>query len=409
MRAARTLQLIFAGFFVAACAGTTGYFVLRSTYEQAAHEVCDLVGHEYYLADEPEVQKFVSDCHESASAQTFLVSKADNIRRINRRLSAVNTSHLSLYRPDENQAIWENKSLDTGLRAHIVESDLIVYRVVEGSAAEKAGMEPGDAILSINNEEVSSAWDAQTLGGKFSFVRRGKIKSVEITPTELTEDMGPRFYSTGRAGILVLPSFLPQYYDEERWLPIAKELLKYKQIVIDLRDNSGGSFPAMLRTLSSFRCEQTIGQLFGAKIRGHEKNEIDLLDDLDTQSQLRQLESAERVLLRTFRGYPCYEGDVTVLIDSGTSSTAEIFAEAFFARAHSRVWGQPSAGQVVMARWFPVKNFGGDDTSLAIPIAGYVSESGSTIEKLGLQPKKLLYYELEAGGAGRDSWLESAL
>lgn len=98
-----------------------------------------------------------------------------------------------------------------------------------------------------------------------------------------------------------------------------------------------------------------------------------------------------------------------MLIDGDTSSVAEIFTHAFYMRPRSRVWGQQSAGQVVMAQWFPIPALGGDDYSLSVPIAGYRSIDGLELENQGLTPQRFLNYDLGRAKVGRDSWLEDAL
>jgi C-terminal processing protease CtpA/Prc len=400
------IQVALGVFVLALSAFLAARLTLSSAYRAAALEVCDLIETHYYRHAIPEVVSFLSRCRAEASSQTLLWSKQDNIKRLNDRLGTLGVSHLSLYRPEENRALWENRALDTGLRARFVESDMIVHRVLKGSVAEAAGLRAGDVLETVNGEVISSVWEAQTLAGRYGFKRGRRQIFADLHPTEITEDMNPELLDLGGGqGLLRLPSFLPQYYDDTRWLPVAERLSRFRRLVIDLRDNSGGSFPGMLRALSPFRCRDAwIGTLVGTG----EGPDEDLRDNLDTRSQLSQLNEARRLVLRAYGDYGCFDGPVTVLIDDGTSSTAEIFAEAFYTRRHSRVWGQPSAGQVVMAQWFDVHGFA-DETALAIPIAGYVSSSGQQIENAGLAPEKQLYYDLEISRAGRDSWIEDAV
>jgi C-terminal processing protease CtpA/Prc len=395
------------GIFVVALSGyLAARLTLASAYRAAALEVCDLIESNYYRHAYPEVVDFLGKCRAEANSQSLLWSKQENIKRLNDRLATVGVSHLNLYRPEENRALWENRALDTGLRARFVESDMIVHRVLKGSVAALADLRPGDVLETLNGQVISSVWEAQTLAGRYGLKRGERKFYVELNPTEVSEDLSPELRDLGGGqGLLRIPSFLPQYFEDSKWLPIAENLRRFRRLVIDLRDNPGGSFPGMLRALSPFRCrDRWIGTLVGT---GDGPDE-DLRDNLDTRSQLSQLGEAKRLVLRAYEDYGCFEGPATVLIDDGTSSTAEIFAEAFFTRRQSRVWGQPSAGQVVMAQWFDVHGFA-DETALSIPIAGYVSSSGQQIENAGLAPEKQLYYDLEVSRLGRDSWIEEAV
>lgn len=404
--ASSVLRNILAGLLLLVVAALTARATLASTYRQAALEVCDLIESNYYRHAEPQVIEFLSRCRAEALDQNFALSKQENIKRLNDRLGTLQVSHLNVYRPEENRALWENRALDTGIRARLVDSDMIIHRILKGSAASFAGLRVGDVLETLNGQLLTSIWDAQTSAGHYALNRRGQKFAVDLAPTEISEDLGPVLTDLGGGhGVLRMGSFLPHYFSSERWAPIAERLPAFKSLVVDLRDNAGGSFPGMLRALSPFRCrDRWIGTLVGTG----EGADEDLRDVLDTRSQLSQLSEARRLVLRAYSDYGCYDGPVTVLIDDGTSSTAEIFAEAFFTRRHSRVWGQPSAGQVVMAQWFDVKGFA-DETAVSIPIAGYVSSSGQQIENAGLAPEKLLYYDLEISRAGRDSWLEESV
>jgi C-terminal processing protease CtpA/Prc len=384
---------------------------LESQYKAAAHRVCSLVAENYHRRFEPEIRAFVSQCHREAENQEFLSSRAANIDRVNDRLEALRTSHLAVYSPVENRQMWDNRALDTGLRSRMVEDHLVVFRILPGSAGEKAGFKPGDSILSVNGHEVGSSQLVQSSAGLYRILRAG-AKEIEINlePEEMQEDMNVELRDLGRGnGLLRIPSFLSQYFDKVEVQSLAQKLSQFDHLVIDLRDNAGGSFPAMLRALSPFRCDS---RLVGWVARPASKEltaEQDLLDDLDAKSQLEQLNSSAKLHLRTFTDYGCYKGRVTVLIDSGTSSVAEIFAQSFFSRPRSRVWGQPSAGQVVMAQWFPLGEFGSDAYSLAIPIARYESNDGAVLEDKGVYPELSLFYDLESSLKGRDSWIDAAL
>jgi carboxyl-terminal processing protease len=269
----------------------------------------------------------------------------------------------------------------------------------------------GDVVLSIDGEEPSFPGDVEAAGGLYRLSRQGKIFEMKLVPEGLTENLEPKLRAMdagGGVGLLELPSFLPQYFDERAWRALASRLTSYTALVVDLRGNAGGSFPAMLRALSPFLCEQKqIGVVYQAPA-GRKLREAALRDQLDTNSQLEQLEEADSLRLMTFDGYGCFRGPVVALIDGETASVAEIFAQALFARPRSRVWGQFSSGRVVMAEWFNVHGFGEPPSMLSVPIAGYVASDGVEIEGRGIEPERTLYYELQDALLGRDNWVESA-
>lgn len=397
--------------FVCGIAFSTGIIVLKSAYQDAANEICDLVQENYFLIQSSEGATFIQACRYFAKHQKFLFSKAANIQRMNSRLALIRTSHLAVYDPDENRLMWENQGRETGLRAKIIESSVVIHRIVPQSPAALAGVRPGDQVLGLNGDSLPSLSDIQFVGGRYQIRRQNQSEEMEfdITPALVSEDLSPtiRNLQNNRA-LLAIPSFLSMYFESEKWREISQQLKNYKAVIIDLRENPGGSFPGMLRAASSFICRTIrIGKLYQSSKIGL-RAEADLPDSLDVQSQLKQLETAENIFLRTFSGYNCFSGATAVLVDSGTSSVAEIFAKAMETRAQTQILGQPTAGQVVMAKWFPVTSLGSGEYLLSIPIAGYTTLIGENLEGVGVLPQVGLSYDLERAVLGRDSWLEDA-
>lgn len=383
-------------------------------YRSAALEVCDLVEANYYRSESPEARQFVKACRVAARRQPFLLSKTANLERLNYRLSMIRSSHLAVYSPSESKMMWENQGLDTGIRARMIDARLVIYHILPLSPASRSGMKAGDVLLALNDQALSSTFAVQNGSGVFR-IQRGEKNELRlaIRPEVVTEDLSPTLETLGNGrAILRIPSFLSNYFEREKWLPISRRIERLCSLVIDLRGNAGGSFPGMLRSLSPFICDGGDGRSIGAIYRDDRENSgksVDLVDDLAAESQVRQLSAAPSVNLRGFRDYGCFDGFVTVLVDSGTSSVAEIFAEAFLSRPKSLVWGQPTAGQVVMAKWFPITAFGSEDYLISIPIAGYRTEAGRPLEERGVHPQAYLDYDLKRALAGRDSWLEDAV
>lgn len=391
-------------------AALTALLVLEHTYKTAGHHLCRLVEENYYSRESIEFRQFVRWCPRAVDHQDFLLSKQANILRFNRRLSLIRTSHLAVYDPNENKIMWESQRLETGIRSRVIDAHLVIFQILQKSPAETAGFRVGDEISEINGKAQAGAQEAESTSGVFQILRAGKSLAIKVQAQVFTEDRAPSLIDLGnRRGLLRIPSFLAVFFDESDWRKIAMNLKNFRQIVIDIRGNPGGSFPAMLRVLSEFRCDQpTIGKVFVAhKNAAH--HEVDFLDRLDVESQLAQLADAESVRLRGFKATSCFQGKVAVLIDAGSASVSEIFAQGLMARARTWIVGQPTSGQVVMAKWFPIPELGSDDYLVSIPIAGYLTADGQTLEDRGVEPKVMLNYDLKRELKGRNSWVEDAL
>ncbi|MCM2283063.1 MAG: S41 family peptidase, partial [Bdellovibrionaceae bacterium] len=277
------------------------------------------------------------------------------------------------------------------------------------SAGARAGFLVGDEISKIDGYDIGSVQEIATSSGLFEGKRRDRPLALSVRAESFVLRMEPVLTVVRERTMRVrIPSLLARYFERQAWVDIAAQLRRAEHVILDLRGNAGGSFPAMLRVASAFYCEETrLGTIFQPK---NEPGglETDLMDELSAQAQLEQLDGVARLHLRTFDSYPCFDGAVTVLVDGDTSSVAEILAESFLDRPRARVWGMPTAGQVVMAQWFPIYGLGGGDYSVSIPIAGYRTRSGLEMEDEGLAPERLLYYERADAIQGRDTWIETA-
>lgn len=417
--------------FILSAFAVVGHITAR-TEQRATAEVCELIRANYFRPEQSDVQQFLKQCETEPVPFTF--SRAKTLKHINAKLSQIKSSHLTLYSPDENRWLWENEGSDTGIRARMIDGEVVIISTIDESPASRAKLQSGDVIVSINGEPISNALDAQSSPGFFKIMRGSTPFLTDLKLETVHEDLSPTLSSVTLAStadrkrqnqrqsqrqrqdrvaaILRIPSFLPTYFEKEAWSRLTKNLASVDDLVIDLRGNAGGSFPAMLRALSPFRCERTeVGSLFRSP-RPNAKPAQDMADDLSADAQLAQMTASDEVKLKTFgHDYGCYNGHVTVLIDSATSSVSEIFAKAIedLPPSRARVWGWTSAGQVVMARWFSIGSLGGGDYAMSIPIAGFKTTSGQEIERVGVTPQRELSYKLESALGGRDSWIDDAL
>lgn len=410
------------------CGVGAGVIVIARTETRATAEICTLIRENYYRAQDTDVQKFLSDCESEPATYGF--SRKAVIKNINRRLSVIQSSHLSLYEPQDTIRMWENEGSDTGLRTRRIDGELVVLATLPESPARWAELKPGDVIVSINDQTEINEDDAQTTPGFYKVARAQKFFQTNLKLEDLREDLSPSIVTLSKGSanasskdlaVLRIPSFLPQYFEQETWTPLAERLNSYSRVIIDLRGNAGGSFPAMLRALSPFKCgSPAVGELWRSQA-GYSNEPVAMQDDLRAKSQLELFQISNRVSLTPFTAAPksetkpaasetktCFNGSVLVLIDNNTSSVSEIFAESLRAGARSHVWGWTTAGQVVMARWFPVGSLGGGDYAISIPIAGYRTSSGEELERKGVTPEKELYYNLENELRGEDSWINEA-
>lgn len=369
--------------------------------------ICDLTETHFYKDNEG-VQKWLVDCRRKAAFVSWKLNKTQLMDQIQDHMNQLNVSHFLVYTPAEDKKLWQGRAVDTGIRSRYVEDHLIVYKVIKGSAAEAAGVRAGDELIEIVGASQVTPWGAQNRSGSFKFLRNSETFDAEILATELTLSDQPRLTRlNSRTTLLEIPSFRSEFFDADSWMKVVGGLDAVDHVIIDIRENAGGNFVAMLRALSTFTCgPQSVGTLVQPRRGGDDKEAFD--DDTGDLYQIAELERYRSLGLYTFANYGCYRGKVTILIGPDTSSVAEIFANAFFMRERSRVWGQPTAGDVVLAVWYDLPMLG-PGYSISIPEAVFLTPDQEELENRGVAPQKEIFYDLRLSRAGKDTFIEAAL
>lgn len=154
------------------------------------------------------------------------------------------------YDPEQFQQLLDLLSLDyvgVGIQMQYTGGELYVVKVAPGSAADQAGMEPGDVISQINGKTVAGLEDAShNLSGKAGdtvllSVKRGDAKfSLRITLAAFDFPAVESAMFSPSIGYIALNSFTE---DADDLFAAALDQLKkngMKSFILDLRDNPGG-------------------------------------------------------------------------------------------------------------------------------------------------------------------------
>lgn len=409
---------------IAACAFS---HVEREALIIAAESVCSRLETEYVRASEENTKKFIRICFQESRHDADLAMSgrygSDSRRALmailNDRLSFLRVSHLQTFAPDETAAVWGGETLDTGARARLVDGEIVVTRTIEGSPASRAGVETGDIVTAIEGVPLADAPDVERLSGVWEILRPDDTRvSVPIQAEALHDHIIPYWIkSQDSSGVRVLriPSFLPQAVDTDEWPKIKDQITRMtsaERLIIDLRGNSGGSFPAMLRILGALKCDRSlIGWIYhGLPPAASRASQMDLFtyemqDSLAAEPQLDLLKKNGSIPLAPFKNDSCFAGHIGVLIDQGTSSVAEIFAQSLKERPRTTIAGWRTSGHVVMARWFQIAGLS-DDYTVSIPVALYRSAKGEELEGRGVSPDQLLTDKLARWRSRRDPWIK---
>lgn len=161
---------------------------------------------------------------------------------------------------------------------------------------------------------------------------------------------------------------------------------KRKSLILDLRGNSGGYEETLLRL---------VGNLFDRDIK---------IGDLRRRKEVKPL-------LATTRGKDTFKGELVVLVDSESGSSAEILARVVQLEKRGRVIGDRSAGAVMRSRHYEHQQ--GVDVvmfyGVSVTDADVIMSDGKSLEKSGVTPDEIKLPTATDLAAKRDPVLAYAI
>ncbi len=362
----------------------------------------------------------------------------DQMRGALRKLITVpGQSHFALIPPDALPSAKPSARAAGGPRgtagivARLAADTLIVWRVESGSAAQLAGVHPGDAITHVDAVDVDSvrqrlvrAFPSSPRESNALFVMvisslldgpagdtvkvtvrdirgravghvlvrgamRGRVSQYGNLPAMVisaTLDTADVTTARGTVGVPIIAF--------SGWFPvIIQDLDRFAfgaraapAVIIDLRGNLGGAVGIIGGFAGHF--SDSTWSLGTMKGRGA---------DLRLVANPRRATSAgERV--------DVIRAPIAILVDGMTASASEFFAAGMQGLGRARVFGEVSAGQSLPAAMLRLAS--GD--VLMHPIADHVDALGRRVEGIGVQPDSRTPLIRSEVAAGKDAALEAA-
>jgi C-terminal processing protease CtpA/Prc len=286
-----------------------------------------------------------------------------------------------------------------GFEAKAFGDAIRVYELKKDSPASAAGLQLGDRIVGMNGFDADrSSFDMMTLyfralqpvGQLQLNVIRGKGSPKLITvdakikqrpavtdfmagggaaiwemirEAESEENKNEYGHLQGGIGYMRLPAFYGKYDGSMRAL--AKKVEDDRAFIIDLRGNRGGSVEAL--------------ELFA----GFFETEPRVIADMMGRDKPKRIEAKPQS--------PQLDGPMVILVDSESSSAAEIFTRHFQRTGRAKVVGDRTSGRVTAARYFD-RQQGLDRAILyGVLVATHrvVFEGGEELERKGVTPDEL--------------------
>ena len=252
------------------------------------------------------------------------------------------------------------------------EGTIKVIQVFEDSPAKEAGMKSGDIIKSVEGKE----FDATELDKAVGLIRGEPCTKVKLEVIRISEDKpeGEEIpMMVERRDVKVDTVFAQNIsiadknigylrlsaFDDITWDDFKEKYSKLKNsdidgLVLDLRNNPGGSLDVCLNIADTFLDE-------GVIVTTEDKNGNVITEKSDADMD---------------------DIPMVTLINENSASASEILAGAFKDRGRSKIVGKKSFGKGIVQKLFPLENGAG----AKITISEYKTPNGEKINKIGVKP-----------------------
>lgn len=298
---------------------------------------------------------------------------------------------------------FEGVGMEIGIRDKI----LTVIAPLKGTPAEKAGVLPGDKIIRIDetptidlsvDKAVRLIRCKKGTVVKLSIIRGEKDEPIEISvtrdviniPTIDTEIKSAQSVDgAGAPGQPYNDVFVIKLYNFSANSPyLFRDSLREfansdkDKLIIDLRGNPGGYLEAAVDMASWFlpAGKVVVREDFGKK--------------------------AEPVIYRS-KGYDVFNENLKmiILVNGGTASASEIFAGALREHGKAKLVGEKTFGKGSVQELVKV----GEDSSLKVTVARWLTPDGVSISKNGLEPDVEALITEDDLKNGRDPQMDKAI
>lgn len=260
-----------------------------------------------------------------------------------------------------------------GIGVTVIMDDSGILNIVEsyeGSPARQVGLQQGDKILKVNDQDVTSIRDENIIVSmikgeentkvKISVYRpsvnkqldfdivRKKIKISNIRSEVLSDNIG-------YIKIIMFDEEMARYFNDN-----LNSLLKQKikGLIIDLRDDPGGSYEEVVKIADRLLPAGTIVSVKDRNGKGEveksDHNELDL--------------------------------PIVVLVNGNSASASEILAGAIKDNNKGKLVGTKTFGKGLVQAVLPLN----DGSGLKVTVARYYTPSGVCIQGIGILPDEVV-------------------
>lgn len=327
-------------------------------------------------------------------------------RRVNEMLQRLGTSHIGFFQGARPKSPGRIAIAATFLKAETRDGTRWMFQDVHpGGLAANAGIEPGDVLLQLNNQEIVPPGAAAfSLGTDHEAVirkRDGSTATVTLSVPESQSKKRPLIVpdqvvtsrrlngNTGYVRVSMFPGILG--IDVARDMSAAVSALATEKLVVDLRGNTGGGIGCL--RLMSLLCPDKRGagySLGRSQIeRRTAKEALPVFDKIPSSQWgviplIVKFGLAGRSVAVSSEGLGSapHHGRVAMLVNEHSASASEMVAAFASEYRLAHLVGTKTPGKLVAASSFKV----GYGYRVALPVGAYYTWQGTKLEGRGVAP-----------------------
>lgn len=242
---------------------------------------------------------------------------------------------------------------------------IMVLSPIKGGPAERAGILPGDLIISVNGEQYS-AEDMTVASNKIKgeegskveieILRGTETKKFELTREHIKVNPVEGKVIQDNIGYIEFSSFDDGTAEDFKNKYQELEKQGIKSLIIDLRNNGGGIVDEALK-IADFILEKD--QVILYEVDKHNKEEVE-----------------------KSKNEPIIKIPVVILTNKNTASSSEILAGALKDNGKAKIVGTTTFGKGVIQKLMQLI----DGSGLKITSEEYLTPSRTKINKIGIEP-----------------------
>jgi carboxyl-terminal processing protease len=278
--------------------------------------------------------------------------------------------HTRFLTPEEREQ--NNNSLSgtyegIGIEIETKDDKVVVVAPIEGTPADRAGIEPGDVVVAVDGKNVRGQRISEAVEEikgpkgtdvKLTILRGGEQRVFDLERTEVERPMASWAMIPGSDVAHVhLASFSDDSAEELRQAFEEARTAGARRFILDLRDNPGG------------KLDQAV------EIAG------DLLQP-GSVIYVREDASGGREDIEASGGAEFADGPMTVLVNGGSASSSEILAGALRDNDRASVIGEMTYGTGTVLSEVVLS----DGSAILLGVAEWLTPDGDSIRKAGIVP-----------------------